>query len=253
MVTSSHSATEPQSGSAISPTTRRRVVITGGAAGIGAAIVRRAQAGDGVVGVLDIAPAPEADVSVIADIGDPDAVAAAVDKAASELGGIDVLVNNAGVAPPGLIEELSLDVWQNTMRVNLDGLFLTTKAALPHLRESTSSPTVVNMASIAGKSHSRTSSVAYATTKGGSIAFTRQLARELAPEGIRVNCICPGLVDTDILSRNLDPARIEALVSGIPMGRLATPAEVAALVWFAASEEASYLTGSALDVNGGLG
>lgn len=236
----------------------RRVLVTGGAAGIGAAIAARARAGGARVGVVDLAaPNPTdlaaGEVAVAADVSDPVAAAEAVETVAAGLGGVDVLVNNAGIAPSGRLEDTDLERWRTTMRVNLDGLFLVTTATLSHLRRSPHGPAIVTIGSIAGRTHSRTGSVAYATTKGGTIAFTRQLARELAPDGIRVNCVCPGLVDTEIMSRNVTPERLATLVADIPLGRLADPAEVAESVWFLASPAASYLTGSVVDVTGGLG
>jgi meso-butanediol dehydrogenase / (S,S)-butanediol dehydrogenase / diacetyl reductase len=115
------------------------------------------------------------------------------------------------------------------MSVNLDGVFICTQAAVPHLTRG-SGGAVVNMASIAGRSFSRTASAAYAASKGGVVALTRQLGYELGATGIRVNCVCPGLVDTSIMARNTSPQRLSELVSTIPLGRLAGPDEVAAVV-----------------------
>jgi 3-oxoacyl-[acyl-carrier protein] reductase len=108
------------------------------------------------------------------------------------------------------------------------------------------------MASVAARSFSRTASVAYAASKGGVVALTRQLAHELATEGLRVNCVCPGLVDTAVMGRNVSPQRLAELVQTIPLGRLASPAEVAAVVCFLGSAAAGYLTGTVVDVNGGM-
>lgn len=228
------------------------VVVTGGATGIGAAIVSMAHRLGARVAILDVCPPQIGSAAhAAADVSSADEATAAVEQVAADLGGVDVLVNNAGIAPPGRFEDISDHRWRQTIAVNLDGSFFCTRAALPHLRES-AGPAVVNMASVAGRSYSRTASVAYAASKGGVVAMTRQLAHELAPERVRVNCVCPGLVDTAIMTRNVSPERLAELVQTIPLGRLATPAEVAAVVCFLGSAAAGYLTGAVVDVNGGL-
>ncbi len=228
------------------------VLVTGGATGIGAAIVATAQGLGARVGVVDLSPAPGADVSVEADVSVPEEAAAAVAEVGDRLGGLQVLVTNAGIAPVGRFDTTTPTEWRRTMAVNLDGAFHCAQAALPLLRAAPD-PAVVTMASIAGRSFSRTASVAYAASKGGVVALTRQMAHELASERIRVNCVCPGLVDTEIITRNTTPDQLADLVAGIPLGRMAAPAEVAAVVCFLASSAAGYLTGAVIDVNGGLG
>jgi 2-dehydro-3-deoxy-L-rhamnonate dehydrogenase (NAD+) len=229
----------------------KRVVVTGGSAGIGSAIVETARDLGARVAVIDVHDAPAADVCLRADVSSPDDASDAVGEAASHLGGLDVLVNNAGIAPAGALEEITPAQWRQTMSVNLDGVFFCTQAAVPHLTRG-SGGAVVNMASIAGRSFSRTASAAYAASKGGVVALTRQLGYELAATGTRVNCVCPGLVDTSIMARNTSPQRLSELVSTIPLGRLARPDEVAAVVCFLASDAASYMTGSVVDITGGL-
>jgi 2-dehydro-3-deoxy-L-rhamnonate dehydrogenase (NAD+) len=229
----------------------KRVVVTGGSAGIGSAIVETARDLGARVAVIDVHDAPAADVGLRADVSSPDDASDAVGEAASHLGGLDVLVNNAGIAPAGALEEITPAQWRQTMSVNLDGVFFCTQAAVPHLTRG-SGGAVVNMASIAGRSFSRTASAAYAASKGGVVALTRQLGYEFAATGIRVNCVCPGLVDTSIMARNTSPQRLSELVSTIPLGRLARPDEVAAVVCFLASDAASYMTGSVVDITGGL-
>lgn len=245
----------PSGGPAAGPLVDLRrvaMVVTGGSSGIGAAIV--ALAGDlgARVGVVDVRPPAGRDVAhAEADVSSAGAAHEAVEEVCRALGGVDVLVNNAGIAPAARFEEITDEQWRQTLGVNLDGAFFCTRAALPHLRTSAAGA-VVNMASVAGRSHSRTATVAYAASKGGLIAMTRQLAHELAIEGVRVNCVCPGLVDTAIMSRNVSPERLAELVGTIPLGRLASPAQVAAVVCFLSSAAAAYLTGAVVDVNGGL-
>jgi 3-oxoacyl-[acyl-carrier protein] reductase len=228
------------------------MVVTGGSTGIGAGIVALARELGARVGVIDLSPPSAADAHVQADVSRAAEARNAVDRLAQELSGVDVLVNNAGVATPGAFADLSEAGWRRTMEINVDGLFHCTQAALPHLRQAEGSAAIVNMGSIAGRSYSRTASVAYAASKGAVIAFTRQLAHELAGDGVRVNCVCPGLVDTRIMSENADEDRLAQLISQIPLGRLGSPREIAASVCFLASQASSYLTGTVLDATGGL-
>lgn len=228
------------------------VLVTGGSTGIGAAVVDMAHRLGARVGVVDLLTPNGIGASYArADVSSSAEVRAAVAQVATELGGLDVLVNNAGIAPAERFEDISDERWRQTIGVNLDGAFFSGQAALPWLLESPA-PAVVNMSSVAGRTYSRTASVAYAASKGGLVAMTRQLAHELASHRVRVNCVCPGLVDTSIMSRNVSPKRLAELVQSIPLGRLATPAEVAAVVCFLASPAAGYLTGAVVDVNGGL-
>lgn len=231
--------------------TDRVAVVTGGANGIGAAVVRHARKHGARVGVLDLESAPDADCSVRCDVSRGDDVRSALAEVESALGPPSILVNNAGVAHAGRFEDLTEVEWNRTVAVNLNSVFLCTQLALPRLR-SGADAAVVNVASIAGRQRSHTANAAYAAAKGGVIAFTRQIAHELAGDGIRVNCVCPGLVDTDIIRRNVRPPDLPALVAGIPLGRLGDADEIAATICFLASSSASYVTGAVLDVNGGL-
>lgn len=229
----------------------RTVVVTGGAQGIGAAVVRLAQEQGARVAVLDLVPAPDADCYIECDVASARSVRAAFGDVREACGPVSVLVNNAGIAPPGRFEEFSEERWNRVLAVDLTSVFHCVQSALPQLREA-GGGTVINVGSIAGQHRSFTASAAYAAAKGGVIAVTRQLAHELATERIRVNCVCPGLVSTDIIRRNATDEQQAALVSKIPLSRLGEPAEVASVICFLASDAASYMTGVIVDVNGGL-
>lgn len=229
----------------------RTVVVTGGAQGIGAAVVRLARQEGARVAVLDLAPAMDADHYVESDVASARSVRSAFAEIRESLGPVSVLVNNAGIAPAGRFEDFTEERWNQVLAVDLTSVFHCTQSVLPQLREH-GNGSVVNVGSIAGRHRSFTASAAYAAAKGGVVALTRQLAHELAPEGIRVNCACPGLVGTDIIRRNIADEQRSALASQVPLGRLARPEEVASVVCFLASDQASYLTGAIVDVNGGL-
>jgi NAD(P)-dependent dehydrogenase (short-subunit alcohol dehydrogenase family) len=228
-------------------------VVTGGASGIGLATARRAAQLGARVAVMDVAAGPADLLSIECDVADRESVQRAFAAVRRTLGPVQVLVNNAGVAPPGTFEDLDLPSWERTLRINLTGAYNCCQAALPHLR-TTRHGSIVNVASLAGKLRSLTADAAYSASKGGLIAFTRHLAGELAADGIRVNCVCPGAVDTAILERNLAgrPQRREAIEASVPLGRMASPAEIAAVICFLAAPAASYMTGAAVDVNGGM-
>ena len=228
----------------------RVVAVTGGAQGIGLATARRAAELGARVAVLDVQPGPPGLFYARCDVTDP---GAAFEHVRRELGPVQVLVNNAGIAPPAVpFEEVTAEAWRKTLAVNLDGVFLCTQAALTQIREA-GGGAIVNVASVAGKLRSLGSTVAYSASKGGVIAFTRHLAALLAPEGIRVNCVCPGAVEGAINDRNLaDPDRRAAALAGVPAGRMASPEEIAAVICFLASDASSYIVGAAVDVNGGL-
>jgi NAD(P)-dependent dehydrogenase (short-subunit alcohol dehydrogenase family) len=233
----------------------RVVAVTGAALGIGLATARRAAELGAQVAVLDVRPGPPDLFYAECDVSDQREVRAAFERVRRELAPVTVLVNNAGIAPAAVpFEELTAESWRKTLAVNLDGVFLCTQAALPQIRESGGGRgAIVNVASVAGKLRSLGSTVAYSASKGGVIALTRHLAAMLAPEGIRVNCVCPGAVEGAINDRNLaDPERRTGALAGVPIGRMATAEEIASVICFLASDAASYMVGAAVDVNGGL-
>ncbi|WP_160148794.1 SDR family NAD(P)-dependent oxidoreductase [Amycolatopsis alkalitolerans] len=229
----------------------RTMVVTGGSRGIGEAVVRLAREAGARVAVLDLTPSSAGDCFVECDVTDTEAVNAAFNEVRRTLGPVDSLVNNAGIAPPGRFEQLTDASWEATLAVDLTGVFRCVRSALPQLRER-GRGSVINVGSIAGRHRSFTASAAYAAAKGGVIALTRQLAHEFAAEGVRVNCVCPGLVATDIIRRNVTEEQRAQLAAAIPLRRLARPDEVATTICFLATDAASYVTGAVLDVNGGL-
>ena len=179
---------------------------------------------------------------------------AMVRTAIEDLGGLDVLVNNAGVCIDSTIEESDETIWDETLNVNLKGTFFCVRAALPALRKKGGA--IVNMASVAGLQGS-TEGAVYSASKGGVVNLTRALAMELAPD-IRVNCVCPGWVDTDMLRREYvdlaaDPAAAEReAIEEAPLKRVATPEEVAKAIAYLASRDARFITGVALPMDGGI-
>ncbi len=234
------------------------VLITGSGSGIGLASAKRiAEEGGTVVsGILsdEQAEAVSSFSSVILDVREETSWDAAVDFARKNFGGLDVLINSAGISPTGTAEETSRELWDEVMAINLRGSFLGCKKAIPLMRER-GAGAIVNIASINGiRGNHRL--VAYAATKGAIVSMTMSLALDHAREKIRVNCICPATIDTDMargmMAEAPDPRIIEqAMIEKHPLGRIAQPEEVAATIAFLASEDASFMTGLAIPVDGG--
>lgn len=237
----------------------RKVLITGGASGIGLATARRFVAEGAKVAVLDrnaeaLAALDGEFFSTITDVTDQPGVHAAVEKAATALGGLDGLVNAAGVSPFRTFADMTLEEWRRVLSVNLDGPFIVSHAALPALKAAGKS-TIVNIASGAGLQPRRDRS-AYCASKGGLVLFTKSIAMDLAADGIRVNAVCPGIVDTPLSQGNIAKhadrdAAIERYVSRNLMRRFGSPEEVADAVLFLSCDESSFITGSALSIDGG--
>ncbi|MDH6455881.1 MULTISPECIES: SDR family oxidoreductase [unclassified Streptomyces] len=232
-------------------------VVTGGASGIGLATARLLAERGARVACLDLKPddVPEPLVGIRADVTDDSEVRSAVDEAARLLGGIDILVNNAGIGAQGTIEDNSDDEWHRVFDVNVLGIVRVTRAALPHLRRS-GSAAVVNTCSIAATAGLPERAL-YSATKGAVLALTRASAADLVREGIRVNCVNPGTVDTPWVGRLLEraadaEAERAALNARQPIGRLVTAEEVAAAIAHLASPLAASTTGTDLAVDGGM-
>ncbi|MFJ6983801.1 MULTISPECIES: SDR family NAD(P)-dependent oxidoreductase [unclassified Streptomyces] len=237
-----------------------RALVTGGASGIGLATARLLAAEGARVAVLDLAaeaPAgfPDGFVYVRADIGDDPSVVAAVDGAVAALGGLDVLVNNAGIGAQGGIEDNADEEWRRVLDVNVVGLVRVTRRALPALRASAHGA-VVNVGSIAATAGLPQRAL-YSAGKGAVVALTRAMAADLLPDGIRVNAVNPGTADTPwvgrLLDRAADPsAEYAALAARQPHGRLVAADEVAAAIAYLASPSAASTTGTCLAVDGGM-
>ena len=188
-------------------------------------------------------------IAVRADVSDRDAVEAMVRTAQAELGPIELLVNNAGISYQGLFQDTSNEIWDRTLAVNLTGARNAAQAVLPHML-SEKRGCIVNISSMWGL-RGASCEVAYACSKAAIIGLTRSLALELAPSGIRVNCVAPGCIDTDMV-RVLGQETREMLVEETPLGRLGTPEDIAHAVAFFAEEGSSFLTGQVLTADGGF-
>lgn len=246
--------------------TGRRVVITGAAANIGEATAELL-AEEGAAIVIGDIDSRAADVAerlrtagaqaefVSVDVSDAAAMDHLFARAAEVMGGIDVIINNAGVQRSSPIDEMTEETWDLHMRVNARSCFLAARYGVPHLRRGGREPAIVNMASVGGfKAPAGLS--AYSASKGAIIAFTRTLAAELGPEGIRVNAVAPGWVDTPFNDpivahmggREAQEASVKAVV---PLGRQGTPGEIAEAMLFLASEASGFMTGQAMIIDGG--
>jgi 2-hydroxycyclohexanecarboxyl-CoA dehydrogenase len=239
-------------------------MVTGAARGIGAAIAS-ALAGSGArvavcdvdgPGAAEVAAALTADggeaLAVVLDVADSGSVARGVGAIRGELGPVEILVNNAGIDEIKPFVETTEATWDRLVAVNLKGTLLCSRAVLDGMIER-GGGRIVNIGSDAGRVGS-TGEAVYSATKGGVIAFTKALARETARHGITVNCVCPGPTDTALLAQVADYSQRlhEGLARAIPMRRIGTPGDVAAMVSFLASDAAAYVTGQTVSVSGGL-
>ena len=221
----------------------RTAVVTGGMIGIGAAIVKRLEASGARVAIWDVNGPEKVDVT------DQDSIDRALKKTLASFGKIDVLVNNAGIAGPTVpVVEYPVADWKRVIDIDLHGPFLVSRVVVPHMVKA-GYGRIVNIASIAGK-EGNPNAAAYAAAKGGLIAFTKALGKELAQTGVLVNCVAPAAAQTAILDQ-VTPEFAKFMLSKIPMGRFVKVEEIAALVCWLASEDCSFSTGAVFDISGG--
>ncbi len=222
----------------------RTAVVTGGLQGIGAAIAKRLEDSGATVRVWDLAVKKDP-----VDVSDAAAVGRATAKALADLGKIDVLVNNAGVAGMNLpTVDYPVEEWERVLRINLSSQFLCCRAVAPHMAKRKYGR-IVNIASIAGK-EGNPNAVAYSASKAGVIALTKSLGKELAQTGVLVNCVTPAAAKTAIFDQ-MTQEHINYMLSKIPMNRFVTVEEIASLVCWLASEDCSFSTGAVFDISGG--
>ena len=237
--------------------TQRTALVTGAARGIGLATTKLFLRDGWRVAMIDrdapalAAAAAELDdvLPIVCDVSQPEAVEAATRQIIAQWRGLDALVNNAGVAEFGPIEETDFAAWRRVMETNLDGVFLMSQAAIPALKAARGS--IVNIASISGLRAS-TLRVAYGTSKAGVIQLTKQQAAELGEHGVRANCVCPGPVRTKLAMAVHTPEIVAAYHDAIPLNRYGSEDEIAEVIVFLCSEKASYLTGQIIASDGGF-
>jgi NAD(P)-dependent dehydrogenase (short-subunit alcohol dehydrogenase family) len=240
----------------------RVAVVTGGASGIGLATVRRL-AGEGakvVIGDLDPAAGKAAadevgGLFVPTDVTDAGEVDNLFRQAYDTFGSVDIAFNNAGISPPedGSILETGLEAWRKVQEVNLTSVYLCCKAVIPYMQRQ-GKGSIINTASFVAVMGAATSQISYSASKGGVLAMSRELGVEFAREGIRVNALCPGPVNTPLLKELFasDPERAQRRLVHVPLGRFGEPEEIAAAVAFLASDDSSFMTANTFLVDGGI-
>jgi NAD(P)-dependent dehydrogenase (short-subunit alcohol dehydrogenase family) len=240
----------------------RVAVVTGGCSGIGLASVRRlaAEGARVVIGDLDDEHGPGLAAEVggtyqHADVTSPDEVGALFATAQQTYGSVDIAFNNAGISPPedDSILTTGLDAWRRVQEVNLTSVYLCCKAALPYMLEQQRG-SIINTASFVAVMGAATSQISYSASKGGVLAMSRELGVQFARQGVRVNALCPGPVNTPLLRELFasDPERAARRLVHVPVGRFAEPEEIANAVLFLASDESSFITANTFLVDGGI-
>jgi 3-oxoacyl-[acyl-carrier protein] reductase len=243
----------------------KRVIVTGGGQGIGRAIVEEllrhgchvaihyCTSAEGAQEAKRLAPTGARVECFQADLEDESAATDLVSRSAAFLAGLDILINNSGdLVGRRTLEQVDAGFWRKVMDVNLTSLMLVTRAALPHLVKAGQS-SIVNIASLAGRMGGHAGSLVYSTAKGAVLTWTRFLAKELGPRGVRVNAVAPGLIlGTRFHQTHTTAESAAASIAQIPLGRAGTPEDVARAVAFLAAEYDGFITGATLDINGGV-
>ncbi|MCY1441099.1 3-alpha-hydroxycholanate dehydrogenase (NADP(+)) [compost metagenome] len=242
------------------------VVITGGAGGVGQALVRLFAAegarvmisdinADGCLAMVEQARELGAEADCLAgNLREKEYCEAVIARTVERFGGVDILLNNAGIIPRGTIEETTDEMWFTAMDVNLNAVFFLCRAAIPHMKQR-GGGAIVNTSSVWG-TYPGPGHVAYCTSKGAVAALSRNLGRDCAPLGIRVNAVCPHEINTPMIRsgferRGLDPDKaIEELNKTVPLGRIAEPEDIADVIAFLASDQARYIAGETVEVTG---
>lgn len=236
----------------------RKAIVSGAAQGIGYAIARRLTEEGARVALLDVneeklrdaAESLPGSAGFACDVSNVSGIDETVQKVAAAFGALDIVVNNAGILNNTPIAEVTEAQWDLIMAVNLKSVFFMVQKAIPYLKES-ACPRVINISSLAGRMGGFETGLGYSASKGGILALTMGFARQLAPLGINVNAVCPGTTETPI-TREFSPEAMEKLYARIPLRRLGKPEDVAAAVAYLASDDAAFVTGELLDVNGGM-
>jgi 3-oxoacyl-[acyl-carrier protein] reductase len=242
--------------------TGKTALVTGGARGLGKAIcLNLARQGADIafvdIGRPEVAEATVAEIealgrrglAIAADVTDPDACIAAVAKVVETYGKVDILVNNAGITRDDLIMRMSIENWKKVMEINLYGAFYMTKAVIRPMLKAKAGR-IVNMASVSGQA-GQAGQANYSSSKAGLIALTKVTAREVGSRGITCNAVAPGVVMTD-LTKDMNTEILDYFIKMTPLGRFATPEDIAAAVTFLVSDEANSITGQVLAVDGGM-
>lgn len=240
----------------------RVAIVTGGASGMGLATAHALVRRGATVAVFDLAAPSRRELgsmlavaegrvrSFAVDVTHADQIDRAFASLLAERSRLDILVNAAGIAPPTAFEDITQDEWSRVLAVNVHGTFLCCQRALPAMR-SGQWGRIVNFSSTAGKTISTAAGAHYTTAKHGVLGLTRHLAKACGPDGITVNAVCPGLIDTPMARGVLSGDSLERATRSFPVPRVGQPWEVAELVAFLASDRAAYITGAAVDINGG--
>jgi 3-oxoacyl-[acyl-carrier protein] reductase len=238
----------------------RIALVTGAARGIGLAIAEALTRRGASTALIDIditklASATqsigERALAIKADVSRPDEVQRAIQRTTQHFGGLNILVNNAGICPMSDFADITEAEWDRVLAINLKGAFLCCQAALPNLRKSGRQGRIVNIASVAGQMGGVAVGAHYAASKAGLIGLSKSLARLLAADGVTVNCLAPGTAATDLIADWSEETQAR-LTAQIPLGRFAQPEEIAEAVCFLVSDRAAFITGATLDINGGL-